>query len=58
MLSVIVSASLGYYPDGYVPEGKGLFILVDQIWLLMLCMWHTIEYTLVLLYRKPTSFYS
>ena len=30
--------------DGYIPEGGTYFIFVDQVWLLMICIWHLIEY--------------
>ena len=42
--SAIWSISVGHYADGYVPAGGSLFIFADQIWLLTLVAFHTVEY--------------
>ena len=42
--SATTTVLIGQYPDGYIPEGGMYFIFVDQIWLLMICIWHLIEY--------------
>lgn len=42
--SVVWAVLTGHYPDGYVPVGGTFFIFADQIWLLMLVVFHTIEY--------------
>jgi hypothetical protein len=42
--SAVMAISSGHYPDGYVPAGGTYFILIDQIWLLLISIWHTAEY--------------
>ncbi len=42
----------GHYPDGYVPEGGSIFIFVDQIWLMTIIFWHTMEYWTTLTWVK------
>jgi hypothetical protein len=42
--SVMLAITAGHYPDGYVPAGGSYFILIDQIWLLAIALWHTFEY--------------
>lgn len=44
LLSAMVAIITGTYSDGYVPVGGWLFISADQIWLITMCFWHTIEY--------------
>jgi hypothetical protein len=38
----------GRYPDGYYPTDRWHFIAVDQVWVLTICFWHTIEFLLTL----------
>ena len=42
--SAIWAISVGHYADGYIPVGGALFIFADQIWLLALVAFHTVEY--------------
>ena len=46
--AVIVAVVLGQYPDGYVPKGGGYFIAADQIWILTIVFFHSMEYMEVL----------
>ena len=52
LVSVLLSIYSGHYPDGYPPDGDGLFISVDQIWLLTVCFWHTIEYGAIFVSKR------
>lgn len=45
LISVITAISLGRYPDGYIPAGGAFFIFTDQIWLLMIVLFHCFEYS-------------
>ena len=46
--AVVVAITLGQYPDGYAPKGGGYFIAADQIWMLTIVFFHTMEYLEVL----------
>ena len=40
-LGEVLSISNGYYPDNYEPKGKGVFIFIDQLPALSLCVLHS-----------------
>jgi hypothetical protein len=42
--SAAIAIFFGHYADGYVPAGGSYFIAVDQSWLIMITIWHTIIY--------------
>jgi hypothetical protein len=42
---VLLAISSGHYPDGYVPAGGGYFILIDQVGVFVVSIWHTFEYS-------------
>lgn len=44
LISILLAVATGTYPDGYSPQGGGIFILADQLWMLTICIWHTVEY--------------
>lgn len=50
-LTVVYSALLGRYPDGYVPKGGGWFILLDQLPMLFFAVGHTVKFTQRMLRR-------
>jgi hypothetical protein len=45
-MSAFFAIMSGQYPDGYAhaPDGGSAFIFVDQVWLLMVVVLHTLEY--------------
>ena len=49
LLSHLISAEIaivsGHYPDGYFPSGGSWFIMADQLWVLVIVLFHTMEYT-------------
>lgn len=51
-VSVIWSAAVGHYPDGYAPKDNGVFILNDQDWLLLVVFSHTYKYYALLFHYE------
>lgn len=47
-VSILLALWNGHYPDGYVPKSGSNFIFVDQLMLLTLIVWHTLEYYLTM----------
>jgi len=44
LFSIFGALITGHYPDGYVPNGGSIFIFIDQLWLMTIVFWHTMEY--------------
>lgn len=44
LISIELAIFSGRYADGYVPDGGAYFIFADQVWLLMVIFYHTLEY--------------
>ena len=44
LMSIEMALFSGHYADGYIPKGGAYFIFADQIWLLMVIAFHTLEY--------------
>lgn len=49
-VSIGLAVSLGVYPDGYIPVGRGIFIFFDQLPILALTTYHT--FCIILAVRK------
>ena len=52
LFSIIAALISGHYPDGYVPQGGSVFIFIDQLWLLTVIFWHSMEYWATLAWAK------
>lgn len=48
LIAVITAIYVGHYADGYVPVGGSFFIATDQVWLLSVILFHTLEYSEVI----------
>jgi len=52
LASALTAVISGRYPDGYVPDGGALFILVDQAWLIGVVVWHTVEFSHLVIHTR------